>query len=416
MKTVMPTAARGPLAGAVMERLSAWLATEGYSSTMVPQVLGVARGLSVWMDRHDIALRRLGVDDLVAFEADYARGVAGHVIVTGRVPVVRRFLVETGLLTDAAPSPRRVRRPGSRSSVQVGAAAQVELEDWARWQRETRGISQGCVRHRAIWVAPLVDGLVRDGAVDWSACDITLLNAFISERSAGLSPASRALVVDATRSLMRWALAAGRVDRDLTGGILRTCSTRATLPRGLSADQLQELLAACSPATVVGIRDRAVLTVLARLGLRAGETAGLSLDDIDWAAGRLSVIGKGPRRLTLPIPADVGHALVDWLRVRPDPGPSVRAVFVRLRPPPGPLSSAGISDIVKHRAEAAGLGVMHAHRLRHTAAMNVIAAGGTLIEAQELLGHQSAASTGVYARTDLASLRTLTVPFGQVPR
>jgi site-specific recombinase XerC len=129
----------------------------------------------------------------------------------------------------------------------------------------------------------------------------------------------------------------------------------------------------------------------------------------------LTVVGKGQRRLTLPLPVDVGQALVAWLRVRPADGAD-RALFVRLRPPIRALTSAGISDIVKHRAEAAGLGVMHAHRLRHTAAMNVIAAGGTLVEAQELLGHQSAASTRVYARTDLASLRTLTVPFGQVSR
>lgn len=93
-----------------------------------------------------------------------------------------------------------------------------------------------------------------------------------------------------------------------------------------------------------------------------------------------------------------------------------RALFVRLRPPIRRLSSAGISDIVKHRAEAAGLGVVHAHRLRHSAAMNVIATGGSLVEAQELLGHRSVSSTRVYARTDLASLQTLTVEFGQVPR
>jgi site-specific recombinase XerC len=415
VKTVMPAVARGPLAGNVMEELSAWLGAEGYSSTMVPQVLGVARGLSAWMDDHDIGLQELGLRELKALEAAYGPGVAGHVIVRMRVPVVRRFLVETGRLPGALPTGKRTRRPGAGASIQVSAVTRGELEEWARWQREARGISEGCIRHRASWAASFVESLVHDDAVDWSGCDIAVLNAFVTQRSAGLSAASRTLVVDATRSLMRWALSAGRVDLDLTGGILRTRSTRATLPRGLAPAQLQQLLAACSPATIVGVRDRAVLTCLSRLGLRAGEAAGLSLEDIDWAAGRLSVIGKGPRRLTLPIPADVGQALVEWLRVRPDPGAPVRAVFVRLRPPEGPLSSAGISDIVKHRAEAAGLGVMHAHRLRHTAAMNVIAAGGTLVEAQELLGHQSAASTGVYARTDLASLRTLTVPFGQVP-
>lgn len=415
VKAVMPATARGPLAGVVIERLAAWLAAEGYTDTMVPQVLGVARGLSAWMADHGIGLRALTVGELTAFQAGYGLGVPGHVIVMARVPVVRRFLVETRLLTGAPPVRKRSRRPRARASFQVSAAVGRELEDWARWQRETRGISEGCIRHRGIWVAPYVESLVHGDVVDWGGCDIAALNAFVTERSAGFSMASCILIVDAARSLMRWALASGRVGQDVTGGILRTRGTRATLPRGLSPTQAQALVAACDPATVSGARDRAVITTLWRLGLRAGEAAGLSLDDLDWAAGRLTVIGKGPRRLTLPIPVDVGQALVDWLTVRPaDTG--VRALFVRLRPPAGGLSSDGISDIIRHRGEAAGLGVVSSHRLRHTAAMNVIAAGGSLVEAQELLGHRAAATTRVYARTDLASLRALTVPFGRVPR
>ena len=415
MKRVMPATARGPLAGMVMERLSAWLAAKGYSDVMVSQVLGVARGLSVWMVDHDVALEALSVGKLEAFQAGYGPGVPGHVIVRVRVPAVRRFLVESGLLTGAPAIRKRARRPGSGAPIRVSAVARCELEEWARWQRVTRGISEGCIGNRGMWVAPFVETLVHGDAVDWSGCDVAALNAFVTERSAGYSVASCALLVGAARSLMRWAVAAGRVDRDLSAGILQTKGTRATLPRGLSPAAVQALVGACDAATVVGVRDRAVITVLWRLGLRAGEAAGLGLDDVDWAAGRLTVIGKGPRRLTLPIPVDVGQALVAWLGARPA-GTASRALFVRLRAPIGALSSAGISDIVKHRAEAAGLGVVHAHRLRHTAAMNIIAAGGTLVEAQELLGHRNAASTGVYARTDLASLRTLTVPFGQVPR
>lgn len=416
MMTVMPVVARGPLAGKVLERLSAWLASERYASTMVPQVLGVARGLSAFMEDRGVVLDGLSVGVLKAFESEYGRGVPGHVIVRVRISALRRFLIEAGYLTGAGLAGKRARRPGGASSVLVSTAAERELQEWARWQREARGISEGCIVHRRSWVYGLVDALpVIGGVVDWSGCDVVLLNGFIEERSAGFSPASRTLIVDATRSLMRWALAAGRVERDLTGGILRARTTRATLPRGLSPQQVTALLSACDPRTVVGVRDRAVITVLWRLGVRAGEAAGLRLNDLDWAAGRVTVVGKGPRRLTLPLPVDVGQALVNWLGVRPA-GASDRSMFVRVRPPIQGLTSAGISDIVKNRAEAAGLGLVHAHRLRHTAAMNVIAAGGTLVEARELLGHQSDTSTRVYARTDLASLRTLTVAFGRVPR
>lgn len=415
MMTVMPVAARGPLAGAVMDRLAAWMVAEGYAQAMVPQILGVARGLSAWMDDQHLGLAVLSGGVLDGFEAAYPPGSPGHLIVRMRVPALRRFLVETGYLRGVALVRKRARRPGHQPDVSISAAASQELDEWARWQREIRGIGEGCIGHRREWVATFVDSLTRNDAVDWGACDVAALNRFVGERSRGFSPASCTLIVDAMRSLMRWALAAGRVERDLTGGILRARASRVTLPRGLSLTQVEALLAACNPTTVVGVRDRAVITVVWRLGLRAGETAGLLLDDVDWAAGRLTVVGKNQRRLTLPLPVDVGEALVAWLRMRPTEAVD-RALFVRLRPPIRRLTSAGISDIVKHRAEAAGLGVVHAHRLRHTAAMNVIATGGSLVEAQELLGHRSVASTRVYARTDLASLRTLTVAFGRVPR
>jgi site-specific recombinase XerC len=413
--TVMPVAARGPLAGMVMDRLAPWVVAEGYAQTMVPQILGVARGLSAWMDDQHLGLDVLSDGVLADFQAAYPPGAPGHVIVRMRVPALRRFLVEAGYLRGVGSVRKRARRPGHQPSLSISAAAGQELDGWARWQHEIRGISEGCIGHRREWVAAFVDSLTRNDAVDWSGCDVAALNRFVGQRSRGFSPASCTLIVDALRSLMRWALATGRVERDLTGGILRARASRVTLPRGLSLTQVEALLATCDPRTVVTVRDRAVITVLWRLGLRAGETAGLLLDDVDWAAGRLSVVGKNERRLTLPLPVDVGEALVAWLHMRPTDAMD-RALFVRLRPPIRRLTSAGISDIVKHRAEAAGLGVVHAHRLRHAAAMNVIATGGSLVEAQELLGHRNVASTRVYARTDLASLRTLTVAFGQVPR
>jgi site-specific recombinase XerC len=413
--TVMPVAACGPLAGAVMDRLAAWIAAEGYAQTMAPQILGVARGLSAWMADQHVGLDALSVGVLEEFEAAYPPGAPGHQLVRMRLPALRRFLIETGHLREVHPVRKRPRRPGRRVARTLSAAAEQELEEWARWQREVRGISGGCIGHRRQWIGEFVESLTRNDAVDWHRCDVNALNGFVGWRSHGFSAASCTGIVDALRSLMRWALATGRLQRDLTGGILRARASRVTLPRGLSVPQIEALLAACDVRTVSAVRDRAVITALWRLGLRAGEAASLMLDDLDWAAGRLSVVGKNQRRLTLPLPVDLGEALVAWLRVRPSAAAD-RALFVRLRPPNRRLSSAGISDIVKHRAEAASLGVVHAHRLRHSAAMNVIATGGSLLEAQELLGHRSVSSTRVYARTDLVSLQTLIVAFGQVPR
>ena len=197
------------------------------------------------------------------------------------------------------------------------------------------------------------------------------------------------------------------------GGILKPAGTRRSLPRGVGTEQVAALLGVCDPATALGARDRALVMILVRLGLRAGEAARLRLDDIDWASRYLRVTGKG-REHSLPLPVDGGQALEAWLRLRP---PALdRAVFVRLRAPRQMMTTSGISGIIARLSDLAGIDRIYAHRLRHTAAMDVLAAGGSLTEARELLGHVFTVTTMAYAKVDLASLRELVVPFGQVPR
>jgi integrase len=181
----------------------------------------------------------------------------------------------------------------------------------------------------------------------------------------------------------------------------------------VDAEQVAALLAVCDPATAIGARDRALVLMLVRLGLRAGEVARLTLGDIDWASGKVTVTGKG-REHVLPLPADVGQALEVWLRLRPEA--LDRAVFVRLRAPRQMMTTSGISGVIARLSGLAGIDPIYAHRLRHTAAMDVLAAGGTLTEAKELLGHIYTVTTMTYAKVDLRSLRELVVPFGQVPR
>jgi site-specific recombinase XerC len=357
---------------------------------------------SAWLQDHAITLGAVNDELLDQFVAGFVPGTPGRAMTMCRLPVIRRYLFDP-----------HSRSPRAKEPELVGLAGR-ELDTWGAWQREQGGISERVVLNRRRWVGAFVTGLTEGDTLGWDRVDVAMINVFITKRGTGYAPASCSLLVSAMRCLLRWALVTGRVERDLNRGILRSRATRVTLPRGLSRQQLDALLATTNCESVVGVRDRAVLIVLSRLGIRAGEAAGLTLEDINWAAGRLSVVGKGQRRLTVPLPADVGRALVAWLKVRPWQTQD-RAVFVRVRAPIGKLTSAGISDIVVHSAQRAGLGVIHAHRLRHTAAMNVIAAGGTLLEAQELLGHSRADSTHIYARTDLVSLRALAVPFGQVP-
>lgn len=152
------------------------------------------------------------------------------------------------------------------------------------------------------------------------------------------------------------------------------------------------------------------MTLLVRLGLRSGEVAGLRLDDIDWRAGELVVRGKGPKQERLPIPADVGEAIAGWLR-RGRPRCAVEEVFTRVRAPHQGLTPGGVSAIVAAACKRAGFAEVHARRLRHTAATEMLRAGAGLTEIGRVLRHESVLTTAIYAKVDRCSLRQLAKPW-----
>jgi len=179
------------------------------------------------------------------------------------------------------------------------------------------------------------------------------------------------------------------------------------LPKGLDPDQVRHLLASCDDSTRRGCRDIAILTMLVRLGMRSGEVAKLRLDDIDWRAGEIIVRGKANCIERVPLPADVGRALAEYLRRGRPASAQGRTVFVRIKAPHRHLSSSAVSNVVADAAQRAGLGRIHAHRLRHTAAMQMLRAGASLPEIGQLLRHRRALTTAIYAKVDRDALRTI---------
>jgi len=153
------------------------------------------------------------------------------------------------------------------------------------------------------------------------------------------------------------------------------------------------------------------MMVLARLGLRAGEVAGLQLDDLDWRAGTFVVRGKGNRTESLPLPADVGEAIAAYLRRGRPAGALGRHVFVRANAPRGALTPAGLTQLVAAAASRAGLGQIYAHRLRHTLATEMLRAGSTLPEVGQVLRHRRALTTAIYAKVNRDALRTVARPW-----
>ena len=225
---------------------------------------------------------------------------------------------------------------------------------------------------------------------------------------------SAKLTVTALRSLLGFLHLEGILPRSLAGSVPRVAAWRlASLPHGLARAEVERLLASCDRRRVAGCRDFAILPLLVRLELRAGEVAGLSLDAIDWRAGELVVSGKGNRAERLPLPADAGEAIVAYLRHGRPASAIGRAVFVRVKAPHRALSSSGVSQAVADAARRAGLGLVHAHahRLHHTAATEMLRAGGSLAEIGQVLRHRRAHTTAIYAKVDQRALRDLARPW-----
>jgi integrase len=217
--------------------------------------------------------------------------------------------------------------------------------------------------------------------------------------------------VTALRSLLRYLYLEGDLRADLTGAIPRVASWRLVgVPKGLTEAQLRRLLRSCDRRRRAGRRDYAVLLLLARLGLRAGEVAALQLNDIDWKDAALVVRGKGRREARLPLPADVGEALSAYLRFARPPT-SARHVFVRVRAPHAGMASNAVTALVRRRSLLAGVDAIGAHRLRHTAATAMLRAGSSLEEIAQVLRHRSVDTTSIYAKVDRVALRALAQPW-----
>jgi integrase/recombinase XerD len=218
-------------------------------------------------------------------------------------------------------------------------------------------------------------------------------------------------MVSAMRSFLRFLNVEGITGLALAQAVPSYANWRmSSIPKALTLRDVSLLLDSCDRRRAIGRRDYAMLALLSRLGLRAGEVATLSLDDIDWRAGEVVVHGKGPRDERLPLPADVGEAIVGYLR-RGRPRTDNRAVFIRGRAPVRPLSPSGVSRVVYKACTRAGIARVGAHVLRHTAATQMLRNGASLTEIGQVLRHRRVDTTAIYAKVDHAALAGLARPW-----
>jgi integrase/recombinase XerD len=285
------------------------------------------------------------------------------------------------------------------------------LADYARFLLRERGFA-GATAQRYVGFARrfLTQRAGTDGEVDVAGLSPAEVTQFALRECSERVPGSAKCGLSRLRSLLRFLHVEGRAPA-LAWAVPSGPSWRlASLPKGIDRRQVTALLASCDRRTAVGRRDFAILTMLVRLGLRCGEVANLELADLDWRAGEILVRGKGSREERLPLPVDVGEAVAGWLR-RGRPRCGCTKVFTRVLAPHGGLTSSAVSSVVVSAAVRAGLSPIAAHRLRHTAATEMLRAGVGLAEVGQVLRHRSTLSTSLYAKVDLAALSELARPW-----
>jgi integrase/recombinase XerD len=252
------------------------------------------------------------------------------------------------------------------------------------------------------------------GPVDLSGLCAADVTGFVRRRAVAIQSKRVQLMTTALRSFLRFARYRGDIDKDLAACVPAVANWKlSTIPRALPPEQVERVLASIDRKTAMGRRDYAILLILARLGLRAGEIRMLTLEDLDWQEGLITVRGKAGRYSQLPLPVDVGAAIADYLR-HGRPTASSRCVFLRMKAPAGGFQGqCGIGSIVRHRLERAGIDSPRkgAHQFRHSLACQMLQQGASLSEIGELLRHRSPQTTAIYAKVDIASLATLALPW-----
>lgn len=398
MRRVSRVLVSGPLAEFAVG-FAERLAGLGYSPPGAEGQLRLMKHLSVWLAAEGLSVDGLTVDVVARFVAGRRARRSSLRSERALVPLLV-FLRELGV-APVAP----VVAPTDPVDVLLGRFA-----DYLTTQR---GLAPATVISYVSQVRPFLAWHGGLGDTRWESLRAVEVQRFVVARAAGQRRRSVQVGLTAVRALLRWMCLEAMAPPGLADMIGSVAAwTPTALPKALTPGQVGDLLTGLSADAVARCRDEAMLALMWRMGFRAGEVASLYLDDIDWRSGVVVVHGKGDRSEQVPLPVDVGELLVAYLQRARPVGVDHRQVFLAVDAPHHRLGTAAVSSVVVRAAARGGVPApCAAHQLRHTAACQVLAGGGGLIEAGQLLRHATAAATAVYARCDLAALTVLTRPW-----
>lgn len=389
-----------------LEKFMQWAASQGHTSNMLKQYRSCSRHLLVWLHQSRIPMRSLSADVLNRYfrhdclcSGDFmgfrqSRASRDTVCATRKFV---RFLASCAMVPD-----EHIARKKPLNS---------ELHAFHVWLRQHRGICESTIQDYDREVSALVDGLGKDT----TSYDAALVRKVLLDRFIHVSKTHAQRLTSVMRVYLKFLSSTGECPASLIGAIPRTgLWSLETLPRYLPMEDIERVIAACDGSRPTDIRNRAILLLLARLALRAADIRFLQLNDIDWGNAELHVHGKSKRSARLPLPQDVGDALLAYIE-NTRPKVAEKTVFLRSCAPHRPFAySTAISGIVHNALEHAGVHSPNgqgAHIFRHSAATALLRSGASLDTVGALLRHERTFTTELYAKVDLPMLQLVTQPW-----
>ncbi len=398
------TYAAGP-AGPYLDELSQWLEKRGFATRTIRQCLFGATQFTTWAEAAGIAVQSLDATSLHAFRGYLAQH--GQLRYASGNPTPRcmgahhfcTFLSAQGILSASALAAPR-------------SAPPTLLTEFEHWMDVHRGVTEQTLRNYRPIILDVLTTL--DGRPE--QLEATSLRAFILDRANRHGKGKAKNVVTATRMFVRFLIASGRCAPGLDDAIPTIAMWRlSTLPQYLPADDVERIITACDPSTQLGARDQAIILLMARLGLRGSDVVGLRFTDINWPDATLVVSGKSRRETRLPLPQDVGDALLHYLEYA-RPSVDIDRVFVTLIAPWGPISRSVIWKTAARAIQRAGIRAptSGSRVFRHSAATTMLRQGASLQTIGDILRHTSIETSAHYAKVDIDLLQQVARPWPEV--
>jgi integrase/recombinase XerD len=389
----------GPL-GPYLDSYAADMHQQGYASPTAESQIRLVADFSRWLAKRQIIPQKITTEHCQRYLRFRARHRCPGRSDLAALKRLLNLLLRQGVIPESPLPP--------------ATSADQLRDEFGLYLRQERALAATTVRYYLSFVGQFLAERFGSGPIDLSTLCAADVTGFVRRRATSMKSKRVQLVTTALRSFLRFGRYRGDLHMDLAGCVPAVANwSLSTVPKALPPEQIELVLASCNRKTVVGRRDYAILLLLARLGLRASEVATLHLEDLDWQNGLITVRGKGGHYSQLPLPVDVGKGIVNYLRSA-RPKAISRCVFLRSKAPIASFKGPqAIASVVRHALVRAGIHSPRngAHQFRHGLATQMLRQGVSLAEIGELLRHRSPQTTTIYAKVDIAALRTLALPW-----